>query len=58
MALHNAPVGRIRDVAAQIKALEARLMSNSVIPMSEQALIHAEIRRLKKEQETLEKRTR
>ena len=58
MTIYRAPVGRIRDVAAQIKALEDRLMSNKVIPMSEQAIIHAEIRRLKKEQELLEKRTR
>jgi hypothetical protein len=58
MAISRAPVGRIRDVAAQIKALEDRLMSNKIIPMSEQAIIHAEIRLLKKEQETLEKRTR
>ena len=58
MTIYGAPVGRIRDVGAQIKALEERLMSNKVIPMSEQAIIHAEIRRLKKEQELLEKRTR
>jgi hypothetical protein len=58
MAISRAPVGRIRDVAAQIKALEDRLMSNKIIPMSEQAIIHAKIRLLKKEQETLEKRTR
>jgi hypothetical protein len=51
-------VGRIRDAAAQLKALEERLMSNKVIPMAEQVIIHAEIRRLKKEQELLEKRTR
>jgi hypothetical protein len=38
--------------------LEERLMSNKVIPMSEQAIIHAEIRRWKREQELLEKRTR
>jgi hypothetical protein len=58
MTIYRAPVGRIRDAAAQIKALEERLMSNKVIPMAEQAIIHAEIRRLKKEQELLEKRTR
>jgi hypothetical protein len=58
MSIYRAPVGRIRDTAAQIKALEERLMSNKVIPMSEQAIIHAEIRRWKREQELLEKRTR
>ena len=54
----QAPVGRIRDVAAQIKALEERLMRNRTIPMNEQSIIHAEIRRLRKEQDTIEKRTR
>jgi hypothetical protein len=58
MAILQAPVGRIRDVSAQIKALEDRLMSNKVIPMTEQSVIHAEIRKLRKELETLEQRTR
>jgi len=58
MSIPIAPIGRIRDVAVRIRTLEEKLMSNKVIPMSEQSVIHAEIRRLKKEQETLEKRTR
>ena len=58
MAIFHAPVGRIRDVAKQIKELEDLLMSNRIIPMAEQARIHAEIRRLKKEQDDVEKRTR
>ena len=33
-------------------------MGNGIIPMAEQSQIHAEIRRLKKEMEDLEKRTR
>jgi hypothetical protein len=51
-------VARIQKYAAQIKALETRLMGNGIIPMTEQSQIHAEIRRLKKEMEDLEKRTR
>lgn len=58
MVISHASVGRIRDVAAQIKALEDRLMSNKVIPLAEQTLIHKQIRELKKEQDVLEKRTR
>ena len=52
------PVGRIRDVAARIKSLEDRLMSNKILPMSEQTKIHTELRSLREEQDTLEKRTR
>ena len=33
-------------------------MRNRTIPMREQSIIHAEIRRLRKEQDTIEKRTR
>jgi hypothetical protein len=58
MAIFGAPVGRIREMSLQIKLLEDKLMSNQVIPMSEQSLIHAEIRKLRKELEALEKRTR
>ena len=58
MAILQAPVGRIRDISARIKLLEDKLMSNKVIPMREQSVIHAEIRKLREELETLEKRTR
>lgn len=58
MAIPHSQVARIQKYAAQIKALEDRLMGNGIIPMSEQSQIHAEIRRLKKEMEDLEKRTR
>ena len=58
MAILRAPVGRIREISTQIKLLEDKLMSNKVIPMSEQSLIHAEIRKLRKELEELEKRKR
>jgi hypothetical protein len=58
MSIARAPVGRIRDIGAKIKALEDILMSNRTIPMAEQAKIHADIRQLKKELQDLEKRTR
>ena len=58
MAIPHTTVARIQKLSAQIKVLEARLMSNGIIPMSEQAVIHTEIRRLRKEMEDLEKRTR
>ena len=51
-------LGRIRDMSAQIKKHEDRLMNSRLLPMSEQSVIHAEIRRLKKEIDDLEKRTR
>lgn len=58
MAIPHTQVARIQNYATQIKALEDRLMGNGIIPMAEQSKIHAEIRRLKKEMEDLEKRTR
>ncbi len=58
MPIPHTSVGRIRDVAAHIKELEERLMSNRVILLAEQSVIHAQIRQLKKELEVLEKRTR
>ena len=58
MSLPHIHVARIQKYAAQIKVLEERLMGNGIIPMSEQSQIHAEIRKLKKEMEDLEKRTR
>lgn len=58
MSLPSVHLGRIRDLANQIKVLEGKLMSARLIPMSEQAVIHAEIRKLKTEIDVLEKRTR
>ena len=58
MSIFGAPVGRIREISLRIKLLEDKLMSNKVIPVSEQSLIHDEIRKLRKELEALEKRTR
>jgi hypothetical protein len=58
MAIPHTTVARIQKYAAQIRALEDRLMGNGIIPISEQTTIHAEIRRLRKEMEDLEKRTR
>jgi hypothetical protein len=58
MAIPYSQVARIQKYAAQIKALEERLMGNGIIPLTEQSKIHAEIRSLKKEMEDLEKRTR
>ena len=58
MAIPHTTVARIQRLAAQVKALEDRLMGNGIIPMKEQSEIHAEIRRIKKEMEDLEKRTR
>lgn len=50
------PVGRIQDVPAYIKALENRLLGDRVVPASEQAIILAEIRLLKLQQDALSKR--
>jgi len=58
MSFFQAPVGRIRDISLQIKALEDKLMGNAVISLPEQSKIHAEIRRLREELATLERRTR
>ena len=58
MAIPHTTVAKIQKYASDIKALETRLMGNGIIPMAEQSTIHAEIRRLKKEMEDLEKRTR
>lgn len=58
MAISHVHVARIQKLSAQIKALDDRLMGNGIIPMKEQELIHAEIRRMKKEMEDIEKRTR
>lgn len=51
------PARRIQDVPAYIKALETRLRGERVLPASEQAIILAEIRYLKQQQESLTKRT-
>jgi len=58
MAIPVATLGRIRDIAQRIKMLEDRLMAPKIIPMSEQSLIHAEIRKYKEELDKLERHTR
>lgn len=51
-------IDRIKKLVAAIRALEDKLVSASFMPMSEQAKLHAEIRKLKDEMDMLEKRTR
>lgn len=58
MAISHLHVARIQKLSAQIKLLDDKLMGNGKISMQEQTVIHTEIRRLKKEMEDLEKRTR
>lgn len=58
MAISHTHVARIQKLSSQIKALDDKLMGNGKISMQEQTVIHTEIRRLKKEMEDLEKRTR
>lgn len=58
MTMFSMHVGRIRELASKITALEEKLMSSRQIPMSEQAVIHAQIRKLRAEIDELEKRTR
>lgn len=49
---------RVRRIAEEIRRLEDSLMSNRIIPPSEQSKIHAELQKLKKERDELERRTR
>lgn len=58
MAISHLHVARIQKLSSQIKVLDDKLMGNGKISMQEQTVIHTEIRRLKKELEDLEKRTR
>lgn len=58
MELAVAHLARIQKYANQVMALEKKLMSDDLIPMTEQQRMHAEILRLKAEIELLEKRTR
>ncbi len=58
MATFHTQYTRLQKLTAQIKALDDKLMGNGIIPMKEQAVMHTEIRRMKKEMEDLEKRTR
>lgn len=51
------PVGRIQDFPAYIKALENRLRGDRLVPANEQAIILAEIRLLKQQQDAASKRT-
>jgi len=58
MAIPHIHVARIQKLSSQMKILDEKLMGNGKISLKEQTDIHAEIRRLKKELEDLEKRTR
>jgi hypothetical protein len=58
MAIPHIHVARIQRLSSQIKLLDDKLMGSGKIPLKEQTVIHTEIRRLKKELEDLEKRTR
>ena len=51
-------IDRVRRIAEEIKRLEDILMSNRIIPPGEQSKMHAELQKLKKERDELEKRTR
>lgn len=52
------PFERIKDLIGKIHALEDKLMTTGILPMSEQAQIHAQIRHYKEEIALLERRTR
>ena len=52
-----APIGRIQDVPSYIKALENRLRGDRMVTASEQAIILAEIRLLKQQQDALSKQS-
>ena len=58
MPVSYTQVARVQQYVAKLQALEDRLMGKGTITLVEQAAIHTEIRRLKKEMEELEKRTR
>ena len=51
-------VERLKKLVAMIHALEDTLMNTSFMPLPEQKKVHEEIRALKDEMDTLEKRTR
>ena len=56
MPMRKTPVERIQDISAQIRALEKRLLGDKQIPLSELAIIHGEIRRMRQESNPAEKR--
>ncbi len=56
MPMRQTPVKRIQDISAQIRALEKRLLGDKQIPLSELAIIHSEIRRMRRESNPAEKR--
>jgi hypothetical protein len=47
MPMRKTPVERIQDISAQIRALEKRLLGDKPIQLSELAIIHSEIRRMR-----------
>ena len=49
---------RVQDLSARIKQLEETLTGNGKLPMSEIPKMQAELSKLKKEQDLLERRTR
>lgn len=49
---------KIKTLVSKIKQLEDKLMNTTLLPMTEQNKIHAEIRKYKEEMELLERRTR
>ena len=56
--MFTTPFERIKTLVKKIQTLEDRLMNTAFLPMSEQQKIHAEIKKLKDEMDTLERRTR
>jgi hypothetical protein len=58
MPYRHVPVGRIQDVSEHIRALEKRLMGDKPIDLSELAIIHGEIRRMRQQSNPPEKRSR
>ena len=58
MTYMHQQIDRVRQIAAEIKRLEDVLMGNRIIPMPEQATMHAQIQKLKKERDLLEPSTR
>jgi uncharacterized protein Yka (UPF0111/DUF47 family) len=56
--MFTTPFERIKTLVKNIQTLEDKLMNTGFLPMSEQQKIHAEIKKLKDEMDTLERRTR
>lgn len=56
--MYPTPFERIKTLVNTIQKLEDKLMHTAFLPMSELQKIHDEIKKLKNEMETLERRTR